>query len=92
MITYRLLFTLLLLINLYVSTCHGGAAGFAAGLVSCNAGCQAAYWACIAAGGSVSSLITGGLALPGVVGACTVGEAACMAACVATFTVATGPI
>ncbi|CAF0986793.1 unnamed protein product [Adineta steineri] len=90
----KLFFTFILLVNLVVA-CRGGAAGALLGIGWCSAGCHSAYFVCLAVGGGGSMAATSGAALPalpGIVTACTAGEAACIGACVTAFTVVTGPI
>jgi hypothetical protein len=40
--------------TILVNERRSAAAGCAAGLVACNAGCHSGYWACFGIGGSVS--------------------------------------
>ena len=49
----------------------------------CQSGCNAVWVACVAAGGGVAGVSTGGVAVPAAILACNAAQGVCMAGCVA---------
>ena len=47
----------------------------------CYTGCNAVWVACVAAGGGVAGVTTGGVGVPAAIIACNVAQGVCMAAC-----------
>ena len=47
----------------------------------CYTGCNAVWVACVAAGGGVAVVSTGGLGVPAAIMACNAAQGTCMAAC-----------
>ena len=73
--------TLLVILSL-LGPAIGGIAGLAVYGV-CQTGCNAAYVACMTAGGFTAGVATAGVGIPAAVAACSLGQGACMATCAA---------
>ena len=71
---------ILIAIILIISISFALSGPIAAGV--CYTGCNALWVACVAAGGGVAGVTTGGLGVPAAILGCNAAQGVCMAACV----------
>ena len=67
----------IIMLALLTSTAHSGPLTYGI----CIAGCNAAWVACVAAGGGAAGVASGGVAVPVPIMVCNAAHAACVAAC-----------
>ena len=63
----------------------GGLLSAMASYEMCQTGCNTVWVACVAEGGGVAGVSTGGAAVPAAILACNAAQGVCMAACVASI-------
>lgn len=67
----------IIMLALLTSTAHSGPLAYAI----CIAGCNAAWVACVGAGGGAAAVASGGVVVPATIATCNAAYAACVAAC-----------